>query len=197
LSQLPPPRTPVHTDIVARYGLIIAVLTVGLHYAFFKSGIFWQPNLWDGALLLALTMLLTGLCLFFGIRQVRRRDGYITFVRIMFYAIVISTATGLAASVYDIVFYTYVEPDFNLRILTVKREALVQFSGRNQVPDDMLAEQLKQFDEQIAFARTHPQTVAELLLARLSRVLLFGGIYGAILGVILRTPHNERPEGAL
>lgn len=181
-----PSRT-IYFPIVLRYGLMAAVTLSLINFAMYATG--WmltqQFVLWGVVKMVNGVLLVIFYFLF--ARAVRKAEGgHVDFLTLFVHCLFLAFAIGLAGSVYDLIFYHYIDPGYDGKIMDLGRQFVAENYQRQGLTEAQRDDMLKSLDENAKMmAETHGSAYRTVLSA-VSSELLPGGMLGAIMGVVMR-----------
>jgi len=169
------------------YGIIAGLIFPFLHQLFYHNK--WDIILASGIPLhigFWVTILATMMSAIFHYRRAAPL-GDADFLRLFALCMSITVLGGLLASIYDIVFYAWVEPGYDLRIATAHKEAFEQIMNENPEVKEKMQDALKGFEENIKNAREKgPASPFILITFKLAIYLFWGSFSSLILSFLLR-----------
>jgi len=183
-----------HLKTILQFGILAALASVGLHLTFYALD--WMYSIWGGLAYFGLSLVLCGIFYTLAVYRARKKDAEgLSFWQILNLCLLLSVATGIVSSVYDIFFYAYVEPEFDIKILLKQKEQLEAFYRSANITENKIQESLQAIDERIDLLRKTPQTPLSILFGKISTFLLFGIVFGFILGLVFkkRTLNTSTP----
>ncbi|MCS7073893.1 MAG: DUF4199 domain-containing protein [Bacteroidia bacterium] len=192
----------IRTDVVLRFGLLLAIFSVSYHLIAFFTG--WVYQVFSGPILFVLAIFShIGICFVMIWREIKRSLNGLAFGTIFLYCVSASIAGGIVASAYDIIFYQF-QPDFDIQVvqaMKINANQIFEDAKKGEGVDVKELEKVQKarmedFERMKKDILEHPPTMGQRVVSRISMFTLFGGITGLILGILLRRslPKANRPS---
>jgi hypothetical protein len=185
-NQSLPGRT-IYFPLVLQYGLMAAVAISLLNFSVYAADWVLSPQLWMWAMIKLANGALLITFYFLFARAVRKAEGgHTDFLTLFVHCLFLAFAIGLATSAYDLVFYHYIDPEFDVKVMEMGRKVFLESAQRQGMSEAEKTEMLKSMDTvSKQLAETHASGMRTVLNA-LSSELLPGGVLGVIMGVVMR-----------
>ncbi|UAB80320.1 DUF4199 domain-containing protein [Marixanthomonas sp. SCSIO 43207] len=157
------------------YGLILALLVVGLSVIVYVLGLHLDQPWWQSVL----NFIFMAVCIIYGLKAFKKDNGgFLSLGEALKTGLVIAIVSGIIGSIFTYIFITVIEPDFITQMLEVTQEKMIE-----QNPN-MTQEQMD-----MAMGMTEKFMSPWIMFAMgLIASLFFGFIISLIAGLIMKQP---------
>lgn len=157
------------------YGLILALLVVGLSVIVYVLGLHLDQPWWQSVL----NFIFMTVCIIYGLKAFKKDNGgFLSLGEALKTGLVIAIVSGIIGSIFTYIFITVIEPDFITQMLEVTQEKMIE-----QNPN-MTQEQMD-----MAMGMTEKFMSPWIMFAMgLIASLFFGFIISLIAGLIMKQP---------
>jgi len=159
--------------IAFNYGLILALLTIGVSVIVYVLGLQYDQPWWQSLLNFGIMTLM----IVYGLKAFQKEnDGYLSLGEALKTGVAISLIAGIVGSIFTYLFVTVIEPEFIVNMLDITRDKMVE-----QNPD-ITEEQLE-----MGIGITEKMMTPGIMIAMgIIASLFFGFIISLIAGLIMK-----------
>jgi energy-converting hydrogenase Eha subunit A len=109
--------------IALNYGLILALLTIGLSVIVWVMGVHMDQPWWQSLL----NFIFMTLCIVYGLKAFKKEgDGFMSLGDAIKTGLAISLVAGLIGSIFTYIFITFIEPEFITQMLDAQRDKMIE-----------------------------------------------------------------------
>lgn len=168
-------------------GIILGIISILISVIVWVGGFIESMGIFGSAIIGVITLIINFIILFIFAKNYRNKEfeGYISFKEAFKFVFLVIIFATVITIIYNYIFHKFIAPDYMANLYAVMEQKLIVYLENMGATEEIIDNQLKQFDEIPSIWKTLRQS------------LLFGVIGGVIISLIVAAivkKNDEVPE---